>query len=1463
MSQAKSGMDWYVGSNHDELLDAAVKRRKNFLKALENNGLERKGAATDTKTKSRLAISEVIPPVRKAIESLFDEPFDAFVVFDSNSDGKLHKSEFCEAIRNLNEPSLKEIPDSLLEDLFDSIDTNGDGIITLEEFLSTFTLDKKRGKGAHTAAKVDSKASYLRSGQKAGSALSGKRSFTEVLFECKDEKGVEKTFAIEASVSFSELLHTLKSKYGRPVTFMYESNGHQFTVKTESDFVKCWDSLELTLRDTGDGSDVSVHLEAFIVDFNSDRAIKGGRERVPLLERRKDLGDRGSSRSRKVAMDFSARNRWIDDMMRLLGAPLDDEPASMQGKWDILIQECAALDMGTPKGVVTVEGFRNALIRTEPRMSAEDVEWYVRDAQKNDVGDVLYQEYAQVKKVGQANNQKAAGSGASSEAEIWTVEAKVNRAMRSNFKSLLQAFKRMDVDHDGRLSREEFRKGVENRLKLKLPSKILDEIIRRSDKLGTGFIDYEHFLETFNKHNATSIQDGKHDTLSDSEIAKYLLSSIGNIAQLFDEMDESGLGVLNSDDIHKGLIKAGLNISQGRNEQFLAWLDVDKNRKVDYQEFMKRLAAIDLRELRRDKWDSLAENLEAIKQKMREIFDDAIQAFHSLDEDADGRLSKEEFHKGLVRMKVFDGESDQSEKISRIFEYCDSIGDGFIAYHEFLFNFEIRPKSIYPRPLFDQKLRSAMLKKYGRNITEAFRALDHDRDNRLSREDLKQALTTNFVSFADEKIDDDIESLFKRSASIDGMYIDYYDFIVHFGLDSKTDGRWIFKTADELQDSGRTDDSIELAVNIFREKLPASKWFGRGGIEVTLRKFDISLKGSLTRKNFKIALQEGLKMGDDLSDEDIDIFMKKKDGSKHQWCDLEKDELGKFTILSLNIRRFIQSFVDVYFDTEKVLFDVLLVQNRWPDLLQLLNTYPCIIEDTLEGEIRFISKADFCSALQIMVENRVIKANERQSIIKKMDEDKCFQSHPKYIGYIDYYRNFLEKYIAEEIKAHEIIFPIWEKFDREFEKQGSLLTYSEFEILCENVSSLGNQLTSDQIHFLIDVIDRNGDGTISRSEFVERYARENAKLRQTLLVHWHPVRSFLLRERNTMKSGNVLTAMEFRSGLLNAFDHHVLGTLSRDEVFALANKSLGPVNIDDWIKNYVSEYFLIHMAFQGLDAQSKIPKWDLVISAFENVDACWNFSNQAQESNTISWDQFRKCLRQTRIDLDDRHVQIIIDHFDPTTSGQINWSTFVYGVGPTGVDKSPPFFLNGGEQYEVLKFLRRHWRSILAKCRAFEAQRSVQLKLARSTPTGFISKPDLLAILQAISPPKNSQSVLDLSTVAGLIVNSYESAFGKHEDELQGGGKKSISINYLGLCKYIAGQSFEAEKMCRNKWETIVEILNSAAAHSEEPVSRRLLVPFSNFPLSTPPHLPLLASLTFLLSHLFASSVHLFAGLDC
>lgn len=46
-------------------------------------------------------------------------------------------------------------------------------------------------------------------------------------------------------------------------------------------------------------------------------------------------------------------------------------------------------------------------------------------------------------------------------------------------------------------------------------------------------------------------------------------------------------------------------------------------------------------------------------------------------------------------------------------------------------------------------------------------------------------------------------------------------------------------------------------------------------------------------------------------------------------------------------------------------------------------------------------------------------------------------------------------------------------------------------------------LKTEQINFLIDVVDSNGDGTLGRSEFVERYAREDAVIQAGLRNHWY------------------------------------------------------------------------------------------------------------------------------------------------------------------------------------------------------------------------------------------------------------------------------------------------------------------------------------------------------------------------
>ena len=84
------------------------------------------------------------------------------------------------------------------------------------------------------------------------------------------------------------------------------------------------------------------------------------------------------------------------------------------------------------------------------------------------------------------------------------------------------------------------------------------------------------------------------------------------------------------------------------------------------------------------------------------------------------------------------GEEDEDEArvkpLVQLFQAVNMSGDGYMAYHEFLLRFTIRPKPLEQSHSFDKQLRAALLDKFN-NITDAFVGLDIDFDNRLNRED--------------------------------------------------------------------------------------------------------------------------------------------------------------------------------------------------------------------------------------------------------------------------------------------------------------------------------------------------------------------------------------------------------------------------------------------------------------------------------------------------------------------------------------------------------------------------------------------------------------------------------------------------------------------------------------------------------------------------------------------------------
>jgi Ca2+-binding EF-hand superfamily protein len=468
MATRAAKSEWFLGTAHDDFIEAARRFRQEESRKLQlakEKALAPKSQSSLAQKTSRLRVQEVIKQTKVLLEDNYDELFDAFMELDANSNGVLTKLELREGLRTVG--VLPNTTDADLDAVFEAIDTNQDGVVTLDEFLVGFAADTRKSKQA---------------GKQVARRAPG-HTFREVLIAAKDDSGLEQQLAVPVGISWPELLQKLQAKFERPVTFMYEAGGHRLTVKSSDDLKACWDSIDEQRRRDSDSGD-TAHLEAFVVDFlgkdDSSRAPVG---RATLGERRRvaDAGAHGTAgRGPQGSLDFGGRHKWIDDMMRALGAPLEGEPSSMQGKWDRLLLECRQLDPAQD-GAVTVEGFRNALTRTEPRMSADQVEWFVKDADKTEAGDVQYRAYAAAKKAGQRLVDDRAGAG---EVAVRQAEGKIAAALRAQFKSLQQAFKRMDSDRDGRLSRAEFARGIEARLKLRLSPKLIDEVVRRADAAG-------------------------------------------------------------------------------------------------------------------------------------------------------------------------------------------------------------------------------------------------------------------------------------------------------------------------------------------------------------------------------------------------------------------------------------------------------------------------------------------------------------------------------------------------------------------------------------------------------------------------------------------------------------------------------------------------------------------------------------------------------------------------------------------------------------------------------------------------------------------------------------------------------------------------------------------------------------------------------------------------------------------
>jgi hypothetical protein len=165
---------------------------------------------------------------------------------------------------------------------------------------------------------------------------------------------------------------------------------------------------------------------------------------------------------------------------------------------------------------------------------------------------------------------------------------------------------------------------------------------------------------------------------------------------------------------------------------------------------------------------------------------------------------------------------------------------------------------------------------------------------------------------------------------------------------------------------------IDSQVKLWRNLLPFSKWYGRGGIGVILSKFEKKHSGRLTRDEvgenlflmkeftyiyvflrgqFTRAIREGLGMRG-IAFAEIDTILGPH--CSKPWCNHG----------CVDIKLFVELFVQKYFKLELGLFGFLHRDRRWPDLLKALKTFDISSSACTQSDSGFVQSSLLRSDLE-------------------------------------------------------------------------------------------------------------------------------------------------------------------------------------------------------------------------------------------------------------------------------------------------------------------------------------------------------------------------------------------------------------------------------------------------------------------------------------------------------------------
>jgi len=250
-----------------------------------------------------------------------------------------------------------------------------------------------------------------------------------------------------------------------------------------------------------------------------------------------------------------------------------------------------------------------------------------------------------------------------------------------------QAFELMDADNDGDIDYHEFRAALVS-LDLGLSEMQIYELMRSADTDNDSKINYEEFKGRFDlvftqMNEKEELGAWEKETINKIGAALHKPRSL--LGEAFKKCQKDGNGALSLDKFCKMLLGAKLEcLSTMEEAQKIAEIvDADKSGSIDPEEFAAAFKVTDTD----SSWQDLI-----LHQLGNILFQHRIQlknAFRLIDSDGSGRITLDEFRKGLSLLNAVLEFPLTDEQIESLLLALDKNGDGVLSYEEFIKGFQV------------------------------------------------------------------------------------------------------------------------------------------------------------------------------------------------------------------------------------------------------------------------------------------------------------------------------------------------------------------------------------------------------------------------------------------------------------------------------------------------------------------------------------------------------------------------------------------------------------------------------------------------------------------------------------------------------------------------------------------------------------------------------------------------------